>query len=217
MNILRNTCEYKPPVQHRYAAFIILLLLGGTASATTSLIDFDDLIQAPCDDGCEPTWVNNQYASLGVTFIGAGLYNYSEASQIVSQPNAISDFYGPGMSINFTGNLPTTVQLYVSSFSGYSVAVLTYGADGKPMGGIDTDGWRGIEENSTPYRDQQLVAFSGAPISKIEILDFSGRRSAAVIDNLQFGNGASVPLPASLGLFASALSGLWLRRHARGI
>jgi hypothetical protein len=57
---------------------------------------------------------------------------------------------------------------------------------------------------STPYRDQQLVTFSGAPISYLNIGSFYFRRGSLLIDDLMFTNDStSVPEPAALSLLAA--------------
>ncbi|HEY3700380.1 MAG TPA: hypothetical protein VGK97_13675 [Spongiibacteraceae bacterium] len=183
--------------------------------AHATLINFDELIQAPCtQESCDPTPVDNQYAALGVVFINAAVYQEAMAPQIVSPPNAISDWYGPGMQIHFTGTLPTTVSMYVSAVLQDSIYLTAYGLSGQ-IGSATTDGWRGTEETSTPYRDQQLITFSGiGAISQITLDSLFSRRGTLVIDNLEFS--ASVPLPPALGLFASGLGFLfWRSRSSR--
>lgn len=208
---IENHLKYPPVI----SALAFTCFINASANANTQLIDFDNLTQAPCTaDSCDPTVVDNQYSALGVSFGGAGLFTDS-ASQIVSAPNALSDFYGPSMTIHFTGSLPTAISVYVSAFNQDAIFLTAYGESGQ-IGSATTDGWRGTPETSTPYRDRQLVTFSGiGAISQINLDSFFDRRGTLIIDNLQFGDQLNVPLPAALGLFASALSGLWLRSCAK--
>lgn len=182
-----------------------------TPSAHATLISFDDLTETmPCTvESCDPTPVVNQYATLGVTFSGAGLYSYAPSAQLVTPPNGLSDFYGPGMSINFTGALPTAVSFYISSVGEDAPAASAVGPGGA-VGNFQGDGWLGTEENSTPYHDKQFVSFSGGEISHIELGAFYNRRGSVIIDNLEF---SSVPLPSGFSLLASGLGCLLLRKR----
>lgn len=207
--------RFSPVTRNNLIATFILYCVAAVPAHAT-LINFDELIQAPCtQESCDPTPVDNQYAALGVMFINAAVYQEVTAPQIVSQPNAVSDWYGPGMQIHFTGALPTTVSMYVSAVLQDSIYLTAYGPGGQ-IGSATTDGWRGTEETSTPYRDQQLITFSGiGAISQINLDSFFSRRGTVVIDDLQFGNQANVPLPATLGLFVSGMGCLMLRARNR--
>ena len=188
---------------------ILFLCTAPTAHAIT--LTFDELTQLPCTgDACSDLSVDNQYSGLGVTFSGAGLYSFAESNQLVTPPNGLSDVYGPGLSIRFSGTLPKAFSVYVSSSNEDSVGISVAGANG-PLAALSTDGWNGSEENSTPYRDKQLVTFSGSEIARIDFASYYDRRGAIIIDNLKFGDTLSVPLPASAGLFAIALGGLIMR------
>lgn len=191
---------------------LLLFLLGSSSAAHATLITFDELTQPPCDEfECLDGVVDNQYAALGVTFSGAGLYSFAASPQLVTPPNGVSDVYGPGMSIYFSGQLPTFVRLYVSSVNEDSVGIAAYGPGGA-VGSVSTDGWRGTEENSTPYRDQQLITFSGSEISRLDLGTFYGRRGSLIIDNLEF---SAVPLPGGLMLFGSGIAAflVWRTRQ----
>ena len=181
--------------------------------ASATLINFDDLPPLVGDDPSEPTPVTNQYAALGVLFDTAAIA--TDVSGVRSAPNGITDFYGPDMRITFTGLLPTSLSMFVSSANQDSIFIDVFGADGL-LGSIVTDGWRGTEEASTPYRDQQLVAFSGAPISYLNIGSFYFRRGSLLIDDLMFTNDStSVPEPTTLSLFAAGLALLLVQRRRR--
>lgn len=197
---------------------ILFIAITGVLSCTAQsahaiLITFDDLTETmPCTvESCDPTPVINQYAALGVTFSGAGLYSYAPSPQLVTPPNGLNDFYGPGMSIYFTGPLPTTVSFYISSADQDAPSAFAVGPSGV-VGNFQGDGWLGTEENSTPYHDKQLVTFAGGEISRIDLGAFYNRRGDVIIDNLEF---SSVPLPGGLSLFAGGLGYLLLRKRQR--
>jgi len=87
--------------------------LGATSSVNATLINFDDITPQNCDlvVECIPVTLDNQYASLGVTFSDASLVSGSGyETGVSSQPNAIFDFTVPWMDIYFTGPLPTSVS-----------------------------------------------------------------------------------------------------------
>lgn len=165
-----------------------------------ALITFDDL---PTNSG-EPTELIDQYAALGVTFGGAAVdEDHWDAS--VSSPNVASDHYGPGMSIQFTGALPNFVSLYVSTAWEQSAYISFRSTDGQVTHFV-TDGWRGLEELSTLYRDRQLVSFSGADISHVYLGEFYGRRGSLLIDDLMFDHiDVEVSEPPMMSLLTVAL------------
>lgn len=197
--------------------FLVAFFFALCASQThATLLTFDELVDPPhTGDNYEPLFVYDQYQALGVIFNGAGLYNYEFSPQIVSRPNALMDSYGPGMWIYFSGNLPTHVSMYVSSGMTDSISVVAFGTNGQPISSVDTDGWRGDEDISTPYRDQQIVAFAGLPISRIELMGSSARRGGVIIDNLEFTSDVSVPIPSGFILLGSGLGGLMMLRRTR--
>ena len=184
-----------------HAAMFAAATFFAASMASATLINFDDLPPLVGDDPSEPTPVTNQYAALGVLFDTAAIA--TDVPGVRSGLNGITDFYGPDMQIRFTGSLPTSLSMFVSSANQDSIFIDVFGADGL-LGSIATDGWRGTEEMSTPYRDQQLVTFSGAPISYLNIGSFYFRRGSLLIDDLMFTNDStSVPEPAALSLLAA--------------
>lgn len=182
----------------------------GASLANATLINFDDLPPLVGDDPTEPTPVTNQYAALGVTFQYGAIH---DGDHVLSPPNGLSDFYGPGLEIYFSGVLPTYVSFYVSSSNEDSVGINASGPAGY-VSSVETDGWRGTEENSTPYRDQQFVSFAGSEISRLSLGTYYNRRGALIIDDLTFTHDvASVPEPSMLTLFAGGIGLLILRRR----
>ena len=194
----------------RMVMFAVATIFSATVAHAT-LINFDDLPPLVGDDPSEPTPVTNQYAALGVLFDTAAIA--TDVAGVRSGPNGITDFYGPDMEIRFTGLLPTSLSMFVSSANQDSIFIDIFGADGL-LGSIATDGWRGTEEMSTPYRDQQLVAFAGAPISYLHVASFYFRRGSLLIDDLTFTHdSANVPEPTGLSLLVVGLAMLFVQRR----
>lgn len=188
------------------------MLLSGAVNAT--LINFDDLAPIPCDDfDCRPLELTNEYIGLGVTFENGWLASPDPAPPYVaSGPNVLVSLAHPGMVINFSGDLPTSVSFYVSTIMQDTVFIEATGPAGA-VGFVATDGWRGTESDSTPYRDLQLVTFSGAEISRIRLDDYSFRRADIIIDDLSFTRETvAVSEPSALALLMGGLGALWWRR-----
>jgi hypothetical protein len=208
----------RPILVGRLAAIAVAgCLTMSTANAT--LITFDDLPADVIDPFCScfvPTAVTNQYESLGVIFTGGGIGGgiLSGGAGVVSEPNVLTDFYGPDLGISFTGALPTVVKLYVSSANGDAVFIDAVGPGGFLSTHV-TDGFLGNDEG-LPYRDRQLVTFTGAEISGLGLVTNFRRRGALEIDDLSFTREvAEISEPAALGLVAVALALLLgIRRHA---
>ena len=190
---------------------VIGLSMASTAAHAT-LINFDELTQPNCDepDVCYPLAVDNQYAAMGAVFSTAALVA-GPSTYASSQPNAISDFYGPGLDIWFTGPLPTTVSFYLSAALQDAIYVDASGPTGA-VGSFISDGYRGPMYDDT-YRDLQLVTFSGAEISQLSFSDFYFRRGDIMIDDLFFARDEiKVIEPSSLSLFMAGGIVLVLRR-----
>jgi hypothetical protein len=193
-----------------------------TSAAHATLISFDDLTQSTCPPdpetaSCDPLYVTNQYADLGVTFSGAALVVALPGdAAVVSPPNYMSDFWGPGIDINFSGLLPTAVSLLVSSYVGNASYIDAYDSSGARIQSVITDGNRGLGIPAPAYSPRQLVTFAGAEIARIHVIDLYERRGFLGVDNLSFAReNISVPEPSTLlliiggllaSLFARALS-----------
>ncbi|MDB6063610.1 MAG: hypothetical protein JWM78_3713 [Verrucomicrobiaceae bacterium] len=199
-------------------AKIILCATGLTltAAAHATLITFDDLTPAPCDElHCDALAVTDQYAAQGVIFSGAALESQDSGLTTTSPPNYLTDLYGPGLDIFFTGpKLPTFVSLYVSAFNQDAVYIDAFGPNGAVASWV-TDGWQG-QDSDAPYRDNQLVTFSGAEISHLNLSEFYNRRGSTTIDNLSFSfDKASVPEPSSIALSMTGFALLLLNRRKK--
>lgn len=213
--ITRNRRQPSRQSAKRLSVPVAALALAALPAQAT-LIDFDDLTQLPCTDlECVPLAVTDQYAELGVTFGGAGLLNEPGSPAVQSSPNAIYDFYGPGMGFSFSGLLPSEVSFYVSAAAGDAVYVNAYDITGAVIASVTTDGYQGPVVEGPAYRDRQLVSFSGLEIASIGFSNFYNRRGI-MLDDLAFSTGAAaVPGPGSVGLLITGLVLLWWARWSR--
>lgn len=187
---------------------------GFTASGSASavLITFDDL---PLD-----TPVTDQYLSLGLLVEGGQIresFGTPAESPIVSAPYALNDLLGPDLYLRFVGVLPTTVSMYVTAFLGDRIALTAFGPGGLADFHL-TEGWAGLEENSTDPIPREFVQLSSPTgISLIHLGAFYFRRGDIYIDNLSFSSAAALSEPSALALAVGFP--LWLawvrgrRRH----
>jgi hypothetical protein len=193
-------------------ALLLWLMWVAAPFAQATLITFDDLAQNACEvdqenSSCEPLAVVDQYAALGVHFNGAALIVAAPGDEaVVSPPNYISDFWGPGLDITFSGALPTAVSLLVSSYVGNASYIDAYGSDGALIHSVITAGNRGLDIPAPDYTPRQLVSFAGAEIARIHLIDLYERRGFLGLDNLSFTRDATaVPEPSTLVLIVAGL------------
>ena len=181
--------------------------IGQGVSAIT--LTFDDLDPTDYEhETGELGFLTNEYQSLGLVFEGAAyLLTWTQSQPAMSLPNYV---IGPGFNLNFVGDLPTYVSLFVGSSTGHKVELAAHGANGF-FEFKSTDGEvHGMgSDQSTPYVPNQFVSFS-AP-DGISSIQLSGQ-SDAFIDNLTFTNEPDIVAPESstfilfaIGLLALAL------------
>jgi hypothetical protein len=175
-------------------------LVVATPSWAT-IITFDDLpIGTP---------VTDQYESLGVVIDGgiiAAPFGGGTPDPVVSTPNVLNDFLGPGLRLTFTGALPTTVSMYVTTFFEDRAFLDAFGPDGILVDADMTEGWGGTEENSTPAVPREFAEVSSAGgIALVTVGALFARRGDLYVDDLGFVTGTAVPEPPATALFAVAL------------
>ncbi|WP_332674128.1 hypothetical protein [Aromatoleum sp.] len=165
-------------------------------SSHATLITFDDLRPG--------TAVTTQYEDQGLIVQG-GVIRGPELGErpVVSPPNALYDLFGPGLTLQFVGSLPTTVSMFVTA-SLEDRIFLTAWSDTEVLDSFETEGWRGLEELSTPAIPRQPVTLTGPGISHVELGSFYARRGDINIDDLSFSTTPigepSTILLAALGL-----------------
>lgn len=176
------------------AAFAACVALPLPSQAT--LITFDDLRPG--------TAVTTQYEDLGL-IVRDGVIRGPELGErpVVSPPNALYDLLGPGLSLQFVGTLPTTVSMFVTA-SLEDRIFLTAWSETEVLDTFATEGWRGLEELSTPAIPRQPVTLTGPGISHVELAGFYSRRGDINIDDLSF-SATPIGEPPTLLLAALAL------------
>ena len=192
---------------YRLVVVVCSGLVGQGVSAIT--LTFDDLDPADYEhETGEPGFLTNEYESLGLVFEGAAyLLTWTQSQPAMSLPNYV---IGPGFNLNFVGDLPTYVSLFVGSSTGHKVELAAFGTNGFLEYKITDGEVHGMgSDQSTPYVPNQFVFFSSPEgISSIQL---SGQ-SDAYVDNLTFTNEANIAAPESSTfiLFVIGLAGLIL-------
>jgi len=199
------------------------LVTAGALSVTANFahatfINFDDIPYA-LEDG-EPgnfydVPLTDQYANKGLIVDDGFILPYLSEEGVPLQSNYLLG--GNVLTLNFTGDLPTVVSMYVTSLFGDSVFLNAYNSSGFVQE-IRTKGTHGewgtpdYEEESQP---NQFVAFDvNAGISRITVENYYSSRVSARIDDLTFTRNASVPEPSSLLLLVLGLCTLVWRRSS---
>lgn len=213
-----------------FAGAMLLLLLAGAAQASVIVLTFEGL------QNLEPI---GQYYNGGLGGSGSGPGpNYgiefgSSALAIIDSdaggsgnianepsPNTVAFFLsGPGVVMNVPGGFTTGFSFFYTSTSsagtvtvwddldgaGNLLASLNLPALGSSCGGDPTGAfncWSAVG-----------VAFSGVAKS----VNFGGSANQIAFDNITLGSkdpGGEIPEPGSMGLLASGLLAVWLRRRA---
>ncbi|MDT3669133.1 MAG: hypothetical protein ROZ37_02240 [Aromatoleum sp.] len=180
-------------------------------SSQATLITFDDLRSE--------TAVTTQYEDQGL-IVRNGVIRRAEFGDkaVVSPPNVLYDLFGPGLTLQFVGTLPTTVSMFVTALLEDRI-FLTAWSETEVLDRFETEGWRGLEELSTAAIPRQPVTLIGTGISRIELESFYFRRGDINIDDLSFSTTAidepSTILLAALGLVAVLPLGRLRRSAAR--
>lgn len=200
----------------------IMLSLGLASNNVQAVfIDFDDIVAIPAEPftGCYCGHIlSNEYESQGLIFSGDSSWLIGEALPDGTNQNVV---WGKNeISLRFTGALPTFVSFNIDApLGGESSGIDVIGVDGY-LFTHETGGWRGTEENSTPYIPGELVSiYATEGIAALHIRSFFGLRTGPHIDNLTF-ESRTVPEPSAFLLLVTCLAGLfWIREkmNARGI
>lgn len=201
----------------RFIAALSFSIIASSAHAV--FIDFDDLSYVPVD----PEWpqfydvpLYDQYADKGLIIDGAFLmpYTYVDPAAIKSRPNWLlgSNF----VTLSFTGDLPTFVGMYVSSFNEEPMYLNAYNSTGL-IGSKATKGHGGGADGEPTYKytHKQYIGFTNdAGISSVTMEGHYNMRVSGMIDDLTFTRKvpAAVPEPSALLLLALGVFGLFARK-----
>jgi hypothetical protein len=204
--------------------FLFLFSLSAIANAATVFIDFEtyadgSLLTAPTLIN-ETNALTTTYSSLGVTWDGGGaiVNDSSVPGSTPSAPNVLV------YNADATFSNGDSSRIYDSMFFSIGQATVSFEVNGSAGGfygeGIFTatayDSLEQIVDVQTIYLDTeyQTTFLSGIDIMRV---DYSGSFNegsfarAMAIDDIQF---STVPVPAAVWLFGSALGGLgWMRRR----
>ena len=199
----------------RFVAALGFLIIASSAHAV--FIDFDDIDYIPVDPDSPQFYdvpLSDQYADKGLIIDGAYLmpYTYVDPTAVKSQPNWLlgSNF----VTLSFTGDLPTFVGMYVSSFWEEPMYLNAYNSTGL-IGSKATKGHGGgaAGEPTYEYTHKQYIGFSNdAGISSVTMEGHYNMRVSGMIDDLTFTHKASVPEPSALILLALGIFGLFTHR-----
>lgn len=189
-----------------------LLLISHFAHAV--VIDFDDLEYVPSDpefDFFADHPITDEYLDQGITFSSSFLqpWRYSRDEYSISEPNYL--LAGVYASIDFVGELPVFVGMYLTAVHEDMGFVHAFG----PGGWEDlktTPGAAGPE--STPFEPRQYVSFhSESGISSISLSTFYFRRVTFAIDDINYEY--SVPEPSPIWLLIVGLAGVFVIKKPR--
>lgn len=193
---------------------IIFTTLSLASFAHAATINFDDLTYVPRTDTdfdcfCDHP-LADEYRTQGLRIYNGYLAtygNYTRPEMIVSPRNFLLG--GPNLQLQFTGTLPTSVSMYVSSALEDAIFVEAYGTAGL-ISIIQTPGYAGPPDDIFYVPKQYVSFYSAAGISDITLTSYYGSRVGAIVDDLKF-DYAKVPEPSSLILLCIGLLMFWWR------
>jgi len=213
---MRTFANFFHPAFLRLITASALSISASFAHAT--FINFDDIQYVPADNESPnfyDTPLTNQYDNKGLIVDDGYILPYLSEEGVPLQSNYLLG--GNVLSLNFFGDLPTVVSMYVTSLVGDAIFLNAYNSSGLVQE-IRTKGTHGewgtpdYEEESEP---NQFVSFDvAAGISRITVENYYNSRVSARIDDLTFTRNASVPEPSSLLLFALGLCASAWRRSS---
>lgn len=186
-------------------------------NAHAAFIDFDDIVAPPaypfsCDehDFCGLI-LSNEYESQGLIFDGG--FNWLIGGPLPDGTNANKVFGTNSIGLKFIGTLPNFVSFNIDSpFLAEASFFDVYGEEGDLLFTQHSNGWRGLEEISTPYVPHELVTInSTAAIKYISIASLYNLRTGPTIDNLTFEQ-RSVPESPMLFLLLTGFAALIFKK-----
>lgn len=194
-------------------ALFPLALAITSHNANAVFIDFDDIVAPPSEpfSGCFCGHIlSNEYESQGLIFNGDSSWLTGGTLPDGTNRNVVHGING--IALGFVGTLPNFVSFNIDSpLEAESSYMEVYGVNGYLFTHISS-GWRGTEENSTPYIPGELVSINAAEgITGMYIYSFFGLRTGPHIDNLTFESRA-VPEPPLFLLLAMGFAGIFLQR-----
>lgn len=193
---------------------VLALLLGIiSTNAQAIFIDFDDIVARPSEpfDGCVCGHIlSDEYASKGLIFTGDSNWLIGGTLPDGTNKNIVQGILD--ISLRFVDTLPNFVSFNINSpLQAESSYVEVYGVEGLLFTHISS-GWRGTDENSTPYIPNELISIHASEgITGLNISSFFRLRTGPQIDNLTF-EVSKVYEPTTLFLFILGFVGiLWSR------
>lgn len=186
-------------------------------NADAAFIDFDDIVAPPAQpfacETLEPCGLilSNEYESQGVIFTSDSSWLIGVTTADGTNTNRV---FGTNLiGLSFIGALPNFVSFNIDSPLMHEASYFeVYGEDGDLLFTQQNNGWRGLEEISTPYIPHELITInSTAAIKYISIGSLYFLRSGPTIDNLTFEQ-RSVPESPMLFLLLTGLAGLIFQR-----
>lgn len=193
----------------------IMLSLGlASNNAHAVFIDFDDIAAIPAEPftGCFCGHIlSNEYESQGLIFNGDS--SWLIGGVLPDGTNRNSVFGINGISLGFIGEPPNFVSFNIHSpLGGEASYMAVFGVNGYLFTHV-SGGWKGTEENSTPYIPGELVSITASEgITGMYISSFYGLRTGPHIDNLTF-EARTVSEPSTFLLWATCLTGLFWKRR----